>query len=76
MKTFTYDITLHPVDSFKKVAFFCTQAGECSIDEVPSDHIAQFQDILNARGQMGWELSDVVFGKDGLMVFWKREVTA
>jgi len=30
--------------------------------------------ILNERGEQGWELVQVSFGKDGVMAFWKRKV--
>jgi hypothetical protein len=30
--------------------------------------------ILNERGNHGWELIQVSFGKDGMMAFWKRKV--
>ena len=74
MKKFQYDITVHPVESFKKVAFFCTQEGECTLEELPSDQVNILQNLLNARGGQGWELVDMAFGKDGLLAIWKSEI--
>ncbi len=74
MKKFSYDITIHPVESFKKVAFFCTQEGECSLEELPSDQLGALRDLLSERGEQGWELVDMAFGKDGLLAIWKSEI--
>jgi hypothetical protein len=74
MKKYKYDITVHPVDAFKKVAFFCTQEGECNLEELPSDQVRVLRDLLNERGDAGWELVDMSFGKDGLLAIWKSEV--
>lgn len=74
MKKFNYDITAHPVETFKQVAFFCTQEGECSLEELPSDQIKILKDLLNERGERGWELVDMAFGKDGLLAIWKTAV--
>jgi len=29
--------------------------------------------LLNEKGEEGWELIQVSFGKGGVMAFWKRE---
>jgi hypothetical protein len=71
MKKFKYDITAHPVETFKQVAFFCTQEGVCNLEEVPSDQIKILKKLLNDRGDQGWELVDMAFGKDGLLAIWK-----
>jgi len=74
MKKFEYQITIHPVETFKQVAFFCTQEGECRLEKLPSDQVTVLQTLLNERGQQGWELVDMSFGKDGLLAIWKSEV--
>ena len=74
MKKYKYEITQHPADSFDKVAYFCSEAGECGLEQVPVDQKEILTDILNERGSQGWELIEVYFGKDGIMVFWKREL--
>lgn len=74
MKHFEYQITHHPGESFNQVVYFCTETAECSLNEVPGDQTKILTDILNERGQQGWELVQVSFGKDGVMAFWKRKV--
>jgi hypothetical protein len=73
MKRFDYDISVHPADSFNKLAYFCSATGECALNEVPSDHLTALLDILNERGERGWELVQLAFGKEGVIAFWKRE---
>jgi hypothetical protein len=74
MKSFEYEITQHPADSFREVVYFCTETGECTLDQVPGDQTAILAGILNERGQQGWELVQVSFGKGGVVAFWKRKI--
>ena len=74
MKRFDYDITKHSADAFDKVVYFCSETGECGLDEVSRDQTRILADILNQKGQEGWELVQVAFGQDGVMAFWKRKV--
>ena len=74
MKKFEYEITQHPAENFRQVVYFCTETGECSLNEVPRDQAEVLTEILNERGQQGWGLVQVSFGKDGVMAFWKRKV--
>jgi len=74
MKRFEYEITRHPADRFNQVVYFCSEAGECSLNEVPGDQIEILGDIMNERGIQGWDLVQIFFGKDGVMAFWKREL--
>ena len=74
MKRFEYEITQHSAETFDKVVYFCSEAGECSLDEVSKDQIRTLTNILNNRGREGWELVQVSFGKDGLMAYWKRRM--
>jgi hypothetical protein len=74
MKRFEYDITKHSADAFDKVVYFCSETGECGLDEVSRDQTRILADILNQKGQEGWELVQVAFGQDGVMAFWKRKV--
>ena len=73
MKTYEYDISLHPTEQFNKVVYFCTERGECSIDDVPTQQVDLLASILRARGQEGWELVQIFFGSNGAVAFWKRE---
>ena len=74
MKGFEYKITRHPAETFKQVIYFCTESGECTLDEVPRDQTDMLADILNEQGEQGWELVQVSFGKEGVMAFWKRKI--
>lgn len=74
MKSFEYEITSHPADSFKDLVYFCTSEGSCSVENLPSHQLKKMQDFLNERGRHGWELIQASFGKNGVVVFWKRLV--
>jgi hypothetical protein len=74
MKQFEYDVSKHPAADFDKVIYFCSDAGECSLDEVSKDDTRTLSTILNNRGKEGWELIQISFGNDGLMAFWKRAI--
>jgi len=74
MKRFEYEVTRHTGDEFEKVVYFCSEAGECTINEVPGNQTKALVSFLNERGQEGWELVQMSFGKDGLIAFWKRKI--
>jgi hypothetical protein len=74
MKRFEYEITTHSAEMFTHLVYFCTEQGECNLDQVPSDQKKVFEDLLNERGAQGWEVGQTVFGKDGVMIIWKREI--
>jgi len=74
MRRFEYQITRHPSDTFNKVVYFCSESGQCGLDEVSHDETRTLTSILNKLGQDGWELIQVSFGRDGIMAFWKRRV--
>jgi hypothetical protein len=44
------------------------------MEDLPSDQLKVLQDILNERGGEGWELTQVLVGKDGIVAFWKRAI--
>lgn len=73
MKQFEYEISHHPGEVFKQVVYFCSEAGECSIEDVSADQTRILADILNEKGKQGWELVQVFFGKDGVIALWKRK---
>ncbi len=74
MKQFEYQVSHHPGEVFKQVVYFCSEAGECSIEDVSADQMRILTDILNEKGKQGWELVQVFFGKDGVIALWKRKV--
>ena len=72
MKQFEYKITKHPAESFNELVYYCTEAGDCALDQIPQDQTLILQDILNREGENGWELIQVSFGNNGLVAFWKK----
>ncbi len=74
MKKFEYEVTKHPNKDFSNLVYFCSSEGECKLDQVPSDQTMALTELFNARGSVGWELVEALFGKDGIVMFWKREV--
>jgi hypothetical protein len=76
MNGFEYEVTKHPAEAFKQIIYFCTQTGQCSLDEVSGDQTEILTNMLNEKGKQGWELVQISFGKEGLMAFWKRDLKA
>ncbi len=74
MQVFEYEISTHAADDFKEMVYFCTPEGTCSFEKIPSHQIRKFETFLNERGQHGWELVQMSFGKDGILAFWKRMI--
>jgi hypothetical protein len=72
MKKFEYDITTHPIDNFRQLAYFCTDKGECKAEQVPADERKILSDILNDHGVEGWELVQLNFSETDVTAFWKR----
>ena len=50
MAGFEYDITKHGAEAFSRVAYFCSEKGECGVEEVSADQLQVMRDILNNRG--------------------------
>ena len=74
MAAFEYDITLHSSEELSRVVYFCNEKGQCDISGIPAKQIKVFARILNEKGSRGWEAVQVISGKDGIMVIWKRAV--
>lgn len=72
MAQFEYQITLHSADSFRDLVYFCSEDGSCRAEQVSADQIGKLEVILNEQGQRGWELAHASFGKQGVMIFWKK----
>ena len=72
MTRFEYEITKYPADEFTHLVYFCTDQGQCNLDQLPSDQMSVLEAKLNERGSEGWELVQVFFGEDGVVAFWKR----
>lgn len=75
MNRFEYEVTKHPAEEFSELIFFCSTAGECSLEQVPDYQTNKAQEILNERGSDGWELVQMSFGRDGIVAFWKRAMS-
>ena len=73
MKRFEYEISNHNAQSYKELIFVCSNAGECRPDQVPVDQTQAFAQMLNERGEQGWELVQLSFVPQGVTAFWKRE---
>ena len=74
MTRYEYKVTLRSADEFTELIYFCTPEGKCDVERVPVAQIKKVGDILNEEGQTGWELVQVAFGKDGVIMFWKRNI--
>jgi hypothetical protein len=74
MMRFEYQITRHSAEEFDQLVYFCTDQGECGVRELPPDQLSVFGEMMNQRGTEGWELIQVLFGKDGVVIFWKRSL--
>jgi len=74
VKKFEYDVITYSGEMFRQLVFFCSENGECGISEIPSRDTTMLQDALNKRGEQGWELIQLSFGKDGVVSFWKRSI--
>jgi hypothetical protein len=72
-KQFVYEIKKYPAEQFVRLAYFCTDEGACRLDELPSEQMTAFADLLNERGVDGWELVQSFFNADGVVTVWKRE---
>ena len=76
MERFEYEISTHGGNEFTKLAYFCSEEGDCSVEEVPAEEPQILVDLMNERGLEGWELTQLVFGKYGVMAFWKRRLVS
>lgn len=67
-----YELERIPARAFERVAFFCSEQGNCSLEDLPTNQIRALRDFLNERGAEGWELVQLFFQEDGVVAFWKR----
>ena len=74
MPRFEYEITKHSAEEMSQLVYFCTDQGECTIRDLPPDQLSLFGQMMNQRGDEGWELIQVFFGKDGVVIFWKKAI--
>lgn len=74
MERFEYEISTREGNAFTKVAYFCSEEGECSPEQVPAEGSQALVDLMNERGLEGWELVQFVFGKSGIIAIGKRRL--
>ena len=74
MKKFQYEITRHPASEFRQLVYFCSDQGECSLEQIPSSQADILKGLLNKMGDQGWELVQLFFGNDGVVAFWKKTI--
>jgi hypothetical protein len=74
MYSFEYRVTLHPAEVFNEMILLCSSDGRCNVEVVASKQIKKMETLLNEGGVQGWELVQASFGKDGVLVFWKRQI--
>lgn len=72
MNRYEYKITSHTAESFERVSYFCTEDGKCSLGDIPGEQVHMLMSILNEQGGLGWELVQLIFGRGGILAFWKR----
>jgi len=71
---FEYQITTHTAEEFTQLVYVCTDEGDCTLNDLSHDQVAKLVELLNKKGEKGWELIQVFFGKAGIIAFWKRGV--
>ncbi len=71
---YEYKVTRCSADEFREVIYFCTPNGTCGLERVPGDQIEKISEILNDEGGSGWDLVQIAFGKDGMLMIWKRMI--
>ncbi len=75
MKRYQYEITRHPGDEFAHLVYFCTDQGECKLSQIPADQTDRLKHVLNSMGEEGWQLVQLFFGQEGVVAFWRREIS-
>jgi hypothetical protein len=71
--TFEYNIIKIPAQAFENLSFFCSDKGDCALEDVPVDQTRLLTDILNEKGAEGWELVQLFFQEKGVVTVWKRQ---
>ncbi len=52
---------------------YCDSQGVCFFDDAPNPYLAAIVEILNAQGEQGWILVQVVPREQDMICFWRRE---
>ena len=84
MERYEYAITVHEMNEILEripslsaddapPMVYCDSQGECFFDEAPNPYVGAIVEILNARGEQGWILVQVVPREQDMICFWRRE---
>jgi hypothetical protein len=88
MIKWVYDITRHDQgeilrameargfaeDNPESRVLFCVEKGGCYFDEAPDPYLESIKDILNERGQSGWELVELIFRQREMLCVWRKPI--
>lgn len=72
MNKIEYKVDKYSAENFRQIVAFCDEKGECSMDSLPAPQIEKLTEILNAQGNAGWDLVQLLFGQGGALAVWKR----
>lgn len=87
MPKWTHDISRHRLEEILSAmeqrgysenaaasrVLFCDTEGGCYFDEAPDPVESTIRDILNERGQDGWELVQVIFREKEMLSIWRKQ---
>jgi len=84
MKQYEHAITVHKADEILAMVpdlqaeetppmVYCDYQGQCFFDESPSPYMKAIIEILNAQGEQGWGLVQIVLREQELICFWRRD---
>lgn len=74
MTRYEYKVTRRSADEFSELIYFCAPDGSCGVERVPGGQIEKVSEVLNDEGRGGWDLVQIAFGKNGMIMFWKRMI--
>jgi len=69
---FEYDIEMILAGEFERLAFFCSEKGECTLEDVPVVQAQRLTGTLNEKGAERWALGQLFFQTSGVVGVWKR----
>ena len=67
MSSFEYRITKHSAEAFYRVAYYCSEQGECGLGEVPAGPVGRLECVLSEEGAPGRELVQRFFSRGGVV---------
>ena len=84
MKQYEHAITVHKADEIlarvpdlkaetTPPMVYCDSQGQCFFDEAPSPYMTAIVEILNAQGEQGWGLVQIVLREQDMICFWRRD---